>query len=233
MDAWSVRLPGLWTLGRLDSGRLDSGRWTLGLWTLCLWTRSRLDCGRTDFGRLDSGRLGAWIIGQLLITTRFQPRRYYNWKLWFCNLLKRMYICTCSFITEKRPFNGWMTATFVAKLTQNLWKRGWLQLLLEKKRNTVNKKWIQLFSGLNAVTCKVKNVFQEQLLFESPRFFMTCYFVKIFLVHHLIIAAICYFRFKQLIGWKHFLVNYHWSKSKEEQMLYLRSFEIAADVLNQ
>ena len=67
-----------------------------------------------------------------------------------------MYVCNCSLIIEKRPFNGWMTAAVLAKLTRNLWKKGRLQL---EKSNTLNKNWIQLFPGLNTVTCKEKNVF--------------------------------------------------------------------------
>ena len=59
-----------------------------------------------------------------------------------------MYICICSLIIEKQPFNGWMNATVVLKLTLDLWKKGWLQLLFEKA-NTLNKKGIQLFPRLN------------------------------------------------------------------------------------
>ena len=85
-------------------------------WTLDAWS------GRLDSGRLDPWTLDPWITNYLLATTRLQPRRYYNWKLWFLhwNLLQRIYICNCSLIIEKQPFNRWMTATVVAKLTQNL-----------------------------------------------------------------------------------------------------------------
>ena len=38
--------------------------------------------------------------------------------------------------------------------------------------------------------------------------------------------------FDILSGWEHFLMSYHFIKSKDEQMLYLRSFKIAADILN-
>ena len=85
-----------------------------------------------------------------------QPKGYYNWKLWF--LLTAI---NCSVIIEKWPFNGWMTATVVAKLTQILWKKGWLQLLLEKANN-LNKKMDSAIPGIklyNTVTCKEKNVF--------------------------------------------------------------------------
>ena len=61
---------------------------------------------------------------------------------------------------------------------------------------------------------------------------MTCYFVKIIFVHLLIISAICYFRFYQLIGWEHFLVSGQCSKSKDEKLLHLRSFKIARDIFN-
>ena len=77
----------LWTTGRLGSGQLDSGR---------------LDARTLEFGCLD-----AWITDELLIITRLQPRRYCNWKLWYW---------TCSLIIQKRTFNGWRTATVVAKL---------------------------------------------------------------------------------------------------------------------
>ena len=86
----------LWTTGRLGSGQLDSGR---------------LDARTLEFGCLD-----AWITDELLIITRLQPRRYCNWKLWYWNLFKKICICTCSLIIQKRTFNGWRTATVVAKL---------------------------------------------------------------------------------------------------------------------
>ena len=59
-----------------------------------------------------------------------------------------MYICNCSLIIEKRP-DGWMDDCNCSVKLMNIWKRGWLQLLLQKKRASYIKKWIQLLPGLN------------------------------------------------------------------------------------
>ena len=135
----------------------------------------------------------------------------------YWNLFERIYTCNCSLIIEKRSFNRWMTVAAVVKLTQNFWKKGWLQLLFAKT-NTLNKK-------LDPTVPRIKqgNLQRKKCFFRN----------KYFLDHHgFLWPAIClyiYFRFYQLIGWEHFLVSYHCSKFKYEQkkkMLYLRSFKI-------
>ena len=85
-----------------------------------------------------------------------------------------------------------------------------------------------MFPGLNTVISKevgtatswITSVFYD-LLFRLD-----------FFVYVLIIAVIFYVRIYQLVGWEHFVVIYNCSKSKDEQMLYLMSFKIAADILN-
>ena len=69
-----------------------------------------------------------------------------------------MYACNCSLIIEKQPFNGWMTATAVAKLTQNLCKKGWLQRLLEKT-HILNKKMDPAAPGIKHINLQSEKCF--------------------------------------------------------------------------
>ena len=66
-----------------------------------------------------------------------------------------------------------MFATAVAKLTQILWKKGWLQLLLEKANN-LNKKMDPTIpriehSNLEGEKCFVE---EKQVLLGSTQFFI-------------------------------------------------------------
>ena len=142
---------GLWTPGCLNSGCLDT--WTLDTWTLGLKMPGRLDSGRLDSrlsalglwmsgcldsGHLDSGRLDNRLTFNNYALTTKEILELATLISSYWNQFEIIYICNCSFIIEKWPFKGWITATVVAKLTQNLWKKGWLQLWifgwLPKKR---------------------------------------------------------------------------------------------------
>ena len=72
---------------------------------------------------------------------------------------------------EKRPLNGWMTATALAKLTQILWKKGWLQLFHEKANN-LNKKIDWTIPGIKHSNLQREKCFffQEQLLLDQRSF---------------------------------------------------------------
>ena len=143
-DAWTldngtfyVSMLGLWMRGRLDSGRLNA--WTLNALALGLWILGRLDSGRLDAWAQDAWTLDGWMLG-LWMPGHLDKRLTFNNCTFatdeilqlktlifsYRNLFERMYICNCSLAIERRPFNGWMTVTVVARLTQNLWKKGWL-----------------------------------------------------------------------------------------------------------
>ena len=144
-----------------------------------------------------------------------QPKGYYNWKLWF--LLTAI---NCSLIIAKWPFNGWMTATVVAKLTQILWKKGWLQLLLEKANN-LNKKMEPAIPGIKHSNLQREKYFLGTTTTWINAVFYNLLFRLVFFAHLLIIPTICYFTFYQLIGWENFHLSCHWSKSKDEKKFYL------------
>ena len=61
-----------------------------------------------------------------------------------------------------------MTASVVAKLTQIIWKKGWLQLFLEKANN-LNKK---MGPTIPEITCKDKNVFFRNNYYLDQRSFL-------------------------------------------------------------
>ena len=47
--------------------------------------------------------------------------------------------CDCYFTREKGPFNEWMAAAGVKKLSRYPWKKEWLQVLASKKQNNLSK----------------------------------------------------------------------------------------------
>ena len=74
-----------------------------------------------------------------------------------------------------------MTATVVAKLTQILWKKGWLQLLTEKANNP-NKKKDLTIPGIKHSNIQRENVFLgTTTTWINAVIIITSYFGKFFL----------------------------------------------------
>ena len=69
-----------------------------------------------------------------------------------------MYICHCSLIIDKQPFNGWMAATVVAELVQSL-----------EKTTTLNKK-------LDQTVPEISNLQREKCFFRNNYFLNHCSF---------------------------------------------------------
>ena len=102
----------------------------------------------------------------------------------------------------------------MAKLTQNLWKKGWLQLLLEKTKT--------LYKILDPTDPTEKNAsFRKSCFLDHRSFLWLGISLSFCLTYLLTISTTCYFSFYQLISWEHCLVIHHCSKSKSEHMLYL------------